>query len=205
MLMMRAATLAGLCFLDVACTQGRPPAAAVADRAVQKPEDPGSAEEVAKLRLGALIRGDYLMVARWTDPAELRRTRMAFDSLVRADSTHYLPMRLFRLDSTAQLQRLSDAEFTAGLMAFQVGVSGSDKYYSQVLAVDIAGVIPRGSDTTLVVYRWRFPPEIPPMRSYNVETLVRLPTGWHGQMAGNFQGLIDVLKAPMVRVEQPRR
>lgn len=152
------------------------------------------------------MRADYLTVARLTDPAELRRTRVAFDSLVRADSTHYLPRRLFRLDSTAQLQRLSDAEFTAGLMAFQVGINpGSREYYSQVQAMEIAGVLPRGPDTTLVVYRWRFHPGVPPMRSYNVETLVRLPVGWRGHMAGNFQGLIDVLKQPMVRVEQPRR
>jgi hypothetical protein len=205
--MIRRATLGGSLLLFLACTQARELStnAAVGNPAPATSLNQDSPEAVANLRLGAFIRRDYSMIARWTDPGELRRTRLAFDSLIRADSTHYLAGRLFRLDSTAQLQRLSDVDFTAGLLAFQLGVSGSDLYYSRFRGVDIAGVIPRGPDTALVVYRWRNPPELPPMRSYQVEVLVRLPTGWLGQTAGNFQGLIDVFKAPMSRPEQPRR
>lgn len=181
------------------CATTRP--TAESNVAANTTSQPGSGpERVARLKLDALIRGDYLAVARHTEPAELARTRTAFDSLLRADSTNYLAQRLFRLDSTAQLRRLSDAEFTAGLMRFQLGLQRSHEYFATVRGVDIVGTLAQGRDTAHVVYRWQFPPDSLPLRSYQVETMVRCPAGWCGQMAGDYRQLVDLLKQPMVRV-----
>ena len=165
-------------------------------------EPPGSLppEDVARLTLRAMIRGDYLAIARRTDPAELQRTRAAFEPLIRTDSSHYIAQRLFRLETTDQLRALSDAEFTAGLMRFQLGLRGAREYFAVVQGVDVAGTVRQGPDTAHVVYRWQFPPDSAPLRSYQVETLVRCATGWCRQMAGDYAGLIQLLQEPMVPV-----
>lgn len=195
-----AAQLVVLMILVAACAQGRGARPAAPGSASSGEPATASPEDVAQLTLRAMIRGDYLAVARRTDPAELQRTRAAFEPLLRADSGNYIAQRLFRLETTEQLRQLSDAEFTAGLMRFQLGLRGAQEYFAVVQGVDVAGTVRQGLDTAHVVYRWQVPPDSAPVRSYQVETLVRCATGWCRQMAGDYSGLIRLLQEPMVPV-----
>ena len=73
-------------------------------------------------------------------------------------------------------------------MSFQNGLRGAADYFAAVRGVDIIGTLPQGADTAHVVYRWRFPSDSLPLRSYQVETLVRCPVGWCAKMAGDYRG-----------------
>ena len=160
-------------------------------------------EGTARVVLEAIAAGQWLLAAEHTDPAELRRNRQAFDSLLSADSLNYLAKRIFDIDSTAQLRRLSDAEFTARLFAFQTDVRTDQSFRRTVRGAITLGSVRRGDDTAHVVYRWRFPRDSLPLRSASVHTMVHRSGRWWSQMLGDYSGLVRVLKEPMVPVPVP--
>jgi hypothetical protein len=156
-------------------------------------------EGTARLFLEALAAQQFLLAAQLTDPAELRRNRLAFDSLLAADTTNYLSRRIFRVDSVAQLRRMSDAEFSARLMSFTNMMRPS--FATTVMGADVIGSVLQGADTAHVVYKWRFPSDSLPMRSVQANTMVRSNGRWWAQMLGDYRPLVALLKEPMVPVE----
>lgn len=159
-----------------------------------------SATQAVSRQLEAMRVGDYLTAARLAPAAELRRARASFDSLLRADSANYIAQRLFRLDYTRAVERLPDDAFTAGLMAFTLGIRGMPAYFATTRSVAVAGGVPVGTDTVIVVYRWRAMADSLTPREYNTATAVRCARGWCPASAGNYASLVALLKAPMVRM-----
>lgn len=154
-----------------------------------------SATLAARNILWAMVRNDYQWASQRTDPVELRRTRLAFDSLLARDSSHYVALKVFRADSAAQLHDLSDVDFTARLLAFWLPASGIDAQFSGVRDLDVAGAVRRGSDTVLVVYRWQYIGE-KEFRSDKVQLIVRCGASWCTQRIVNFSGLLSMLRPP---------
>lgn len=168
----------------------------------QQSATPDPAETAARKMLEAFAAQDFKAAASLVDPRELHRTRVAFEPILAHDSVNYIAQRLFRLDSTAQLLRMRDVEFNARLDEFQVGISGQRAQLAIIRGVDILGSVRRGNDTTLVIYRWRFPADSIPLRSASVQTMVRCPSGWCANMLADFSGLIKLLLEPMVPAER---
>ena len=154
-----------------------------------------SATAAAREILWAMVRKDYLWVSQRTDLADLRRTRLSFDSLLARDSSHYVSLKVFGADSAAQLRGLSDAEFTARLLSFWLPASGNDAQFANIRNLDVAGAVRRGSDTTLVVYRWQYVGENQ-FRSDRVQPMVRCGRDWCAQLIANFSGLLSMLRPP---------
>lgn len=161
-------------------------------------------EGTARFILEAMAGGDFLLAAEHTEPSELRRNRLAFDSLLSADSTNYLALRIFDIPSKAQLLRISDAEFTARLFTFQTLLRTDRSFLANVRGAQTLGFVSRGEDTAHVVFRWRLPRDSVQLRSADVFTMVRSGGRWWAQTMGNYSGIIQVLQEPMVRVPPPR-
>lgn len=151
-------------------------------------------------QLEAMRTGDYLTAARLTTTSELRRNRVSFDSLLRADSAGYIAQRIFRLESTRVVERVPDDAFTAGLMAFTFGIRSLPAYFATTRGVDLVGGIRVGADTVVAVYRWRTAVDSLAPREFNTSVAVRCAQGWCAATAGNYSSLLAVLKAPMVRM-----
>lgn len=92
----------------------------------------------------AMAHSGFQYVARHTSPNELRQLRVDFDSLLRADTTNYIAMRLFRMDSTSRVRRLNDADFAAALMTFAFGINPSFRQLATIVDIDVAGSVRRG-------------------------------------------------------------
>lgn len=163
--------------------------------AVAQASPADSAMKAAREILWAMVRKDYLWVSKRTDIAELRRTRLSFDSLLARDSSHYVSLKVFGADSAAQLRGLSDAEFTAQLLSFWLPASGNDAPFASIRDLDISGAVRRGSDTTLVVYRWRY---VGQNRFHidRVQPMVRCGADWCAERIANFSGLLSMLRPP---------
>jgi hypothetical protein len=159
-----------------------------------------SATRAVGRQLDAMRTGDYLTAARLTTASELRRIRVSFDSLLRADSADYNAQRIFRLDSTGAVERLPDDAFTAGLMAFTFGLRSLPAYFTTTRGVDVVGGLRVGADTVVAVYRWRTAIDSLVPREYNTSIAVRCEQGWCPASAGNYSSLLAVLKASMVRM-----
>lgn len=159
-----------------------------------------SATRVLGQQLEAMRTGDYLTAARLATASELRRNRVSFDSLLRADSANYIAQRIFRLDSTRVVERLPDDAFTAGLMAFTFGIRSLPAYFATTSGVDLVGGIRVGADTVVAVYRWRAAVDSLAPREFNTSIAIRCASGWCPATAGNYASLLAVLKAPMVRM-----
>ena len=156
-----------------------------------------SAAVAARASLWALAHADFPYVAGHTSPHELRDLRVAFDSLLRADTTNYIATRLFRMDSTTIVRRLSDVDFASGLMTFTFGINPSFRELSTIVDIDVPGSVRRGADTALVVYRWMLPgaSQLP---TYYVQPMIRCNDNWCPQLTGNLKGMLALLKQPMV-------
>lgn len=161
-------------------------------------------EGTARLFLEALAAQEFMVAALLTDPAELRRDRLAFDSLLVADTANYLSRRIFRVDSVAQLRRMSDAEFSAHLETFTSLLRADPAYWANVRGAEVIGSVRQGADTAHVVYRWRFPSDSLPMRSTQATTMIRSGGRWWAQMLSNYRPLIALLKEPLVPIEISR-
>ncbi len=177
---------------------------AVASLSVARPSHAQTPVDSAVYAIGgqleAMRTGDYLTAARLTTADELHRTRVSFDSLLRADSSGYIAQRIFRLGNTRAVEELPDDAFTAGLMAFMLGVRGLPAYYATTRGVDLPGGVRVGADTVVVVYRWRAAPDSLASREYYTSIAVRCARGWCPASAGNYSPLVALLKAPMVRL-----
>jgi len=161
-----------------------------------------SPEAAARAFLEAWRVGDHLAAARLTDPRELRRNRLLFDSLLTHGQASYVAKRLFELPDSAALLALDDVAFSAGLDRFESLLSGAQQPRGQVTGIELAGVLLQGSDTAHAVYRWQYEASQPAMRTFRALTLVRCGTHWCVNVLRDFGGLARLLAEPMVPVKR---
>lgn len=160
-------------------------------------------EAAARSFLEAWRVGDHLTAARMTDPQELRRNRLLFDSLLTHGQAGYIASRLFELPDSAALLALDDVAFSAGLDRFEDQTGGGRDFRVVVTGVEHVGILRQGPDTAHAVYRWLYLPTVPPMRTFRALTLVRCGESWCVNVLRDFGGLARLLAAPMVSVTRP--
>jgi hypothetical protein len=84
-------------------------------------------------------------------------------------------------------------EFAARLFAFFVTQNAPGTALNEFTGVEVAGSIPRGADTVIVVYRYLLPTDQPPLRSWQTKTLRRYGSEWRVDMLADFSGLLTTL------------
>jgi hypothetical protein len=162
-----------------------------------------SPEATARSFLEAWRVGDHLTAARLTDPQELRRNRLLFDSLLAHGQAGYIASRLFELPDSAALLALDDVAFSAGLDRFEDRSGGGREFRVVVTGVEHVGILRQGADTAHAVYRWLYLPTVPPMRTFRALTLVRCRENWCVNVLRDFGGLAKQLAESMVSVPRP--
>ncbi len=162
-----------------------------------------SPEAAARGFLEAWRVGDHLTAARLTDPLELHRNRLLFDSLLTHGQAGYIASRLFELTDSAALLALDDVAFSAGLDRFEDQSGGGRDFRVVVTGVEHVGILRQGADTAHAVYRWLYLPTVPPMRTFRALTLVRCGESWCVNVLRDFGGLVRLLVESMVSVPRP--
>jgi hypothetical protein len=85
---------------------------------------------------------------------------------------------------------LDSVDLAARLFAFYVRVMSPGTAFATFQTPEVLGALPRGSDSAVVVYRFRLPADSAPLRSWQTKMVRRYRAEWRIDMLADFSGLL---------------
>ncbi|MGQ0765213.1 MAG: hypothetical protein ACT4OZ_06055 [Gemmatimonadota bacterium] len=153
-----------------------------------------AATEVVRRYLEAVRSQNWIGCALLTHPDELSRIRRDFLPVFARDSSGQMARRLLGVPTQLRIESLDSVDFAARLFANFVAESAPGTAYAVFQNPEIPGSFPLGSDSSIVVYRFRLPPDSLPLRSWQTKLVRRYGREWRIDMIADFSGLLRLMR-----------
>lgn len=154
-----------------------------------------AATEVVGRYLDAMRSRNWMGCALLVHPEELGRLRRVALPVLNRDTTGRMAQQVLGIPPQLRVASLDSVEFAARLFAFYVRLTSPGTAFEVFGSPELLGSLPVGTDSAVVVYRFRLPADSTPLRSWQTKLVRRHGTAWRVDMMADFTGLLRELGA----------